>query len=162
MSKDISGGPEKKDIFFMEMALAQAAESFRKGEVPVGAVMVREDTVLAKGYNRRESHKDATAHAEMLVIKEACNLLGGWRLPGTTLYVTLEPCPMCAGALVMARVERLVFGAYDPKGGSAGTLYNIVEDHRLNHKLQVAGGVLGEKSAALLQDFFHSRRQERF
>jgi len=119
---------------------------------------VKENRVLSADHNRRESLNDATAHAEILVIREACRLLGGWRLPGTTLYVTLEPCPMCAGALVQARVERLVFGTTDPKGGAAGSLFDIARDERLNHRLAVTAGVLEHECAALLQQFFQDRR----
>lgn len=147
-----------EDIAYMKLALEEAAKAARQGEVPIGAVLVKEDCVVAADHNRREQLGDATAHAELLVIREAGRLLGGWRLPGTTLYVTLEPCPMCAGALVQARIERLVFGATDPKGGAAGTLYNIVRDERLNHRLAVTGGILENECASLLQDFFRSRR----
>ncbi|MFY9384586.1 MAG: tRNA adenosine(34) deaminase TadA [Dethiobacteria bacterium] len=154
----MSGNHEKSDYFYMEMALEQAREACTCGEVPVGAVLVREGQVIAACRNRCEELKDATAHAEILALREGSRHLGGWRLPGTTLYVTLEPCPMCAGALVQARVERLVYGAADPKGGACGTLYNIVQDERLNHRLDVTGGVLKEACAALLQDFFRSRR----
>lgn len=146
------------DQLFMKLALQQAAGAALQGEVPIGAVLVKDGAVLVMDHNRREQLGDATAHAELLVIREAGRLLGGWRLPGTTLYVTLEPCPMCAGALVQARVERLVFGAADPKAGAAGTLYNIVSDTRLNHRLSVTGGILEEECALLLQDFFRLRR----
>ena len=142
----------------MRLALEQAAEAARAGEVPIGAVLARGDELLAADRNRREELKAATAHAEILVLRRGGRLLGGWRLPGCTLYVTLEPCPMCAGALVQARVERLVFGAWDPKSGAAGSLYNLVQDERLNHRLQVEGGLLEEDCAALLQEFFRSRR----
>jgi len=146
------------DQLFMKLALQQAAEAALQGEVPIGAVLVKDGAALVMDHNRREQLSDATAHAELLVIREAGRLLGGWRLPGTTLYVTLEPCPMCAGALVQARVERLVFGTADPKAGAAGTLYNIVSDTRLNHRLSVTGGILEEECALLLQDFFRLRR----
>lgn len=154
----MSSNHENSDTFYMEMALAQAREAFACGEVPVGAVLVRGDRVIAACRNRCEELKDPTAHAEILAIREAGRILGGWRLPGTTLYVTLEPCLMCAGALVQARVERLVYGAADPKGGACGTLYNIVQDERLNHRLAVTGGILEAACAALLQKFFRSRR----
>ncbi|HOB87747.1 MAG TPA: tRNA adenosine(34) deaminase TadA [Bacillota bacterium] len=149
---------DNRDLYFMRLALEQAAEAARAGEVPIGAVLARGDELLAADRNRREELKDATAHAEILVLRRGGRLLGGWRLPGCTLYVTLEPCPMCAGALVQARVERLVFGAWDPKSGAAGSLYNLVQDERLNHRLQVEGGLLEEDCAALLQEFFRSRR----
>ncbi len=146
------------DAGFMKLALKEAGEAAYLGEVPIGAVLVKDGRVLASDHNRREQLGDATAHAELLVIREAGRLLGGWRLPETTLYVTLEPCPMCAGALVQARVKRLVFGAADPKGGAAGTLYNIVSDDRLNHRLSVTAGVFEEECASLLRDFFRNRR----
>jgi tRNA(adenine34) deaminase len=146
------------DEYFMQIALRYAEEAVRRGEIPIGAVLVKEGRLLAAGHNRREELNDATAHAEILVIREACRQLGGWRLPGSTLYVTLEPCPMCAGALVQARVERLVYGAADPKGGAAGTLYDIVRDQRLNHRLEVTAGVLADECALLLQRFFKARR----
>ncbi|HOL17670.1 MAG TPA: tRNA adenosine(34) deaminase TadA [Bacillota bacterium] len=142
----------------MKLALQEAAKAAHLGEVPIGAVLVKDGSVLAADHNRREQLSDATAHAELLVIRKAGQLLGGWRLTGTTLYVTLEPCPMCAGALVQARVERLVFGAADPKGGAAGTLYDIVRDERLNHRLQVTPGVLEEECALQLRHFFRNRR----
>lgn len=150
---------DSTDIKFMELALRQAEKAYELGEVPVGAVLVKDGRVLVKDYNRREQLSDATAHAEMLVLSQGGKMLGGWRLAGATLYVTLEPCPMCAGAMVQARVERLVFGAADPKGGAAGTLYDIVRDDRLNHRLSVTGGVLEERCAALLQQFFISKRK---
>jgi tRNA(adenine34) deaminase len=146
------------DEKFMVLAFEQAEEAARCGEVPIGAVLVRDGNVLAADRNRREALKDATAHAEILVIRRAGELLGGWRLSNCTLYVTLEPCPMCAGAMVQARIDRLVFGAADPKGGAAGTLYDIVRDRRLNHRLEVTGGVLESECAALLQKFFRERR----
>jgi tRNA(adenine34) deaminase len=150
---------EKNDEHYMGIALQLAKEAFHRGEVPIGAVLVRDGEILAQNHNRREELKDATAHAEILVLREAGLLLGGWRLLGTTLYVTLEPCPMCAGALVQARVSRLVYGARDPKGGAAASLYNIPSDPRLNHRLEVEEGILGEKCASLLQDFFKERRE---
>lgn len=147
------------DEQYMELALRQAEDAANCGEVPIGAVLVKDDMVLAAERNRREELKDATAHAEILAIRRACELLGGWRLSGCTLYVTLEPCPMCAGAMIQARIDRLVFGANDPKGGAAGTLYDIVRDQRLNHRLEVSGGILEEECAVLLQQFFRERRE---
>ena len=139
---------EKDDEHYMEVALELAQEAYARGEVPVGAVLVRDGEILARNHNRREELKDATAHAEILVL----------RLTGTTLYVTLEPCPMCAGALVQARVSRLVYGTRDLKGGAAASLYNITSDPRLNHRLAVEEGILRERCAALLQKFFKERR----
>ncbi len=142
----------------MFLALEQAKQAFSRGEIPIGAVLVRDDQVIVADRNRREQYRDATAHAEILVLRRAGEILGGWRLCGSTLYVTLEPCPMCAGALVQARVERLVYGAADSKGGACGALYNIVQDERLNHRLAVTGGVLENECATLLREFFSSRR----
>ena len=150
---------EKDDEHYMEVALELAQEAYARGEVPVGAVLVRDGEILARNHNRREELKDATAHAEILVLREAGRLIGGWRLTGTTLYVTLEPCPMCAGALVQARVSRLVYGTRAPKGGAAASLYNITSDPRLNHRLAVEEGILRERCAALLQKFFKERRE---
>ncbi|HHT46989.1 MAG TPA: tRNA adenosine(34) deaminase TadA [Firmicutes bacterium] len=151
----------EKDEQYMQVALGLAEEAFKRGEVPIGAVLVRDGEILSQNHNRREELKDATAHAEILVLREAGSLLGSWRLLDTTLYVTLEPCPMCAGALVQARVSRLVFGARDPKGGAAVSLYNIPADTRLNHRLEVEEGVLSERCASLLQKFFKERRERR-
>ncbi len=137
---------------FAEMA--QAA-----GDVPVGAVLVRGGEILGTGYNRREAACDPTAHAEILALREAAERLELWRLDGTTMYVTLEPCPMCAGALVNARVGRLVYGAADPKGGACGSLFDITSDRRLNHRLPATSGVLAEESARLLREFFGERRR---
>ncbi len=142
----------------MGEALRLAEEAARCGEVPIGAVLVKDGQVLSADRNRREELNDAAAHAEILVIRQAGSLLGGWRLGGCTLYVTLEPCPMCAGAMVMARLDRLVYGTVDPKGGAAGTLYDLVRDKRLNHRLEVSSGILEAECAALLQSFFKKRR----
>lgn len=153
-----AGQGEKRDEYYMTIALALAREALCQGEVPVGAVLVQAGEIAARSYNRREALQDATAHAEILALRAAGKRLGSWRLLDTTLYVTLEPCPMCAGALVQARVSRLVYGAPDPKSGAAGTLYNITADPRLNHRLEVKAGVLGTQCAALLQEFFRARR----
>ncbi len=142
----------------MQKALRLAEEAANCGEVPIGAVLVWNGEILAEARNRREEYMDATAHAEILALRFAGQALGGWRLMGTTLYVTLEPCPMCAGALVQARVARLVYGAPDPKAGAAGTLYNITHDERLNHRLEITAGIMGEECAFLLQKFFRERR----
>lgn len=143
----------------MQRALALAQEAERAGEVPIGAVMVDADgAVIAEGWNRPISTHDPTAHAEIVALRTAAQRLGNYRLPGTTLYVTLEPCPMCAGALVQARVARVVFGARDPLAGSAGSVFNLLESERLNHRAMVTGGVLGEGCAELLKGFFKARR----
>ncbi|MGE5606107.1 MAG: tRNA adenosine(34) deaminase TadA [Bacteroidota bacterium] len=146
------------DQLFMREAIVEAAKAAREGEVPIGAVIVLDNQIIAKAHNLRETNGDPTAHAEILALRGAACLKGHWRLLGTTLYTTLEPCPMCAGAMVMARVERLVYGASDPKAGAAGSLMNIVQDPRLNHSLEVTGGVLEEECKLLLKDFFRERR----
>jgi tRNA(adenine34) deaminase len=142
----------------MEAALAEARAAAAIGEVPIGAVVVRAGEVVGRGYNRRETDGDPSAHAEILAIREAARTVGGWRLSGCTLYVTLEPCAMCAGALVASRIERLVYGPADPKAGFCGSLGNLVQDPRLNHRLEVTSGVLAEESAALLRGFFAGLR----
>src|SRR5262245_41924672 len=135
------------DRTFMERALRLAAEAAQLGEVPVGAVAVRNGEVIGVGFNRREVDRDPLAHAELLCLRQAAQALKVWRLSGVTLYVTLEPCAMCAGALVQARVERLVFGAKDPKAGAVGSLYNLAQDGRHNHRLEVCEGVLAKESS---------------
>lgn len=144
----------------MSLALAQATRAAQLGEVPVGAVLVRDGRILATTHNRREADADPTAHAEILALRQAAGA-DGWRLEGTAMYVTLEPCPMCAGALWLARVGRLVYGARDEKAGAAGTLYNVVADPRLNHRLRVESGLMAEESALLLRSFFGALRAER-
>ncbi|MBE3590910.1 MAG: tRNA adenosine(34) deaminase TadA [Firmicutes bacterium] len=143
----------------MRRALELARGAAEDGDVPVGAVVVdASGRLLGEGRNRREADGDPTAHAEIVALRAAARALGHWRLEGATIYVTLEPCAMCAGALVLARVRRLVFGAADPKAGAAGSLFNIVQDARLNHRLEVTGGVLADEAAALLRAFFRERR----
>lgn len=143
----------------MRLALAQAHEAEQAGDVPVGAVLVRDGTVLALGRNRREADQDATAHAEIVALRAACSVLGRWYLDGTTLYVTLEPCAMCAGALVLARVTRLVYGAADPKAGAAGSVLNVAAHPQLNHRLEIIGGVLESECGQMLRSFFARRRE---
>ncbi len=144
----------------MRLALAEAAAAAEHGDVPIGAVVVRDGKVIAAAGNERELRADPTAHAEILVLREAARSLGGWRVPDTTLYVTLEPCAMCAGAIVLARVPRVVFAADDPKAGAAGSVLDILADARLNHRPEVTGGVLEAEAAALLRDFFAARRKD--
>lgn len=146
------------DLRMMRLALDEARASLIWGDVPIGAVVARGEDLLARAGNQRERSGDPTAHAEILALREASRALGQWRLEGCTLYVTLEPCAMCAGALVLARVNRLVFGAPDPKAGFAGSLGDLVRDPRLNHRLAVVGGVLAEECGALLREFFRDRR----
>ncbi len=142
----------------MREALALAREAGERGEVPVGAVAVLEDRIVGRGANARESARDPTAHAELLAIQDAARTLGRWRLTGVTLYVTLEPCAMCAGAMVLARIDRLVYGASDPKAGAAGSLMDLTSDPRLNHRFPVERGVLADESGELLKAFFRARR----
>jgi tRNA(adenine34) deaminase len=146
------------DTEAMALALAEAEAAVAHGDVPVGAVVLAGDRVVASRHNERERRQDPTAHAELLALQDAAAAVGSWRLSSTTLVVTLEPCPMCAGALVAARVGRLVFGTADPKAGACGSLYNLCADPRLNHELPVTAGVLAERSAALLGAFFGTRR----
>lgn len=142
----------------MLLALDEAARAARSGDVPVGAVVLSQDgTVLAVGHNEREATGDPTAHAEILAIRRAAGTLGSWRLPGCTLVVTLEPCTMCAGAIVQSRVDRVVFGALDEKAGAAGSLWDVIRDRRLNHRPEVIHGVLAEECSALLTTFFRDR-----
>lgn len=144
----------------MQRAISLAAEAAERGEVPVGAVLVYGKEVIAENFNRREEFNDATAHAEILVLRETGEKLNTWRLLDTTMYITLEPCPMCAGALVQARISRIVFGARDPKAGAVVSLYNIPTDSRLNHRLEIKEGVLEKECSELLKDFFQHRRDK--
>lgn len=146
------------DEAWMREALQEAERGARYGEVPVGCVVVHEGRLLGRAHDRRESLRDPTAHAEILALREAARVLGSWRLEGCTVYVTAEPCPMCAGALVLARVRRLVFAAESPKSGAVRTLYRIADDPRLNHRVEVVGGVLEAEAQALLQQFFRGLR----
>ena len=146
------------DDGWMREALAEAARAAAKGEVPVGCVIVNDAGVIGRGHNLRESDRDPTAHAEMIAIREAARAIGDFRLTGATAYVTLEPCAMCAGALVHARVDRVVYGAVDPKAGAVHTLFSIGRDKRLNHVFDVTPGVLADESAAMLRAFFEALR----
>jgi tRNA(adenine34) deaminase len=147
------------DLSMMRRALLAARTAAERGEVPVGAIVARGSEILAVAANEREATGDPTAHAELLAIREAAKTLGGWRLAGCTLYATLEPCPMCAGAAHAARLSRLVYATPDPKAGYAGTLHNTPADDRLNHTVAVEGGVLGAEAARMLRDFFKNRRR---
>lgn len=146
------------DEEWMQVAIGEARLAEAKGEVPVGAVIVHGERVIGRGHNERESSQDPTAHAEMIALRQAANELGSWRLIDTTLYVTLEPCPMCAGALVNARVPRVVWGCDDPKAGATKTLYTIGSDERLNHRFECVPGVLGDECSELLSEFFGAIR----
>lgn len=148
------------DLEAMEEALALARQAAAAGEVPVGAVALFEGRVVGRGRNRREADRDPTAHAELVAIQEAARALGRWRLAGVTLVATLEPCAMCTGAMVLARIDRLVYGASDPKAGAAGSLLDLTRDPRLNHRFPVERGLRAEECGALLQAFFRARREE--
>jgi tRNA(adenine34) deaminase len=147
-----------RDELFMRLALREAERALGHDDVPVGAVLVHDGEVIGAGHNERELREDPSAHAEMLAIREGARALDSWRLLDTVLYVTLEPCAMCAGAIVLGRIPRVVYGAVDPKAGAAGSLLDILAEPRLNHRPQVSGGLLAEESAELLRAFFRSRR----
>jgi tRNA(adenine34) deaminase len=147
------------DSFFMKEALREAAKAAETDEVPVGAVVVHEGKIIARAHNQREILNDPTAHAEMIALTQAASALEEWRLEGTTLYVTLEPCPMCAGAIVNARIPRLVWGADDPKAGACRSLMNIVQDDRLNHRVECTGGILADECGEILREFFKNKRK---
>jgi tRNA(adenine34) deaminase len=149
------------DVHWMGAALREAKKAARRGEVPIGVVIVREGTVLATGYNLREAKQDPTAHAEIIAIRKASRKNGGWRLTGTTMYVTLEPCVMCMGAILLARFDRVVFGCHDPKGGAAGSLYNLSNDARLNHRVELTAGVRQQECSGILSDFFANLRKQK-
>ena len=150
---------EPSDSAWMDRALELARQAAALGEVPVGAVAVKDGQVLGEGFNRRETDRDPLAHAEVLALQAAARALGAWRLTGVTLYVTLEPCAMCAGALVQSRLTRLVFGTVDPKAGAVGSLYDLARDARHNHRVDVVSGVKSEECAALLKTFFRALRR---
>lgn len=147
------------DKKFMKEAINEALKAYELKEIPIGAVIVRNEEIVGRGYNLKETLKDATLHAEISAIKDACKNLGGWRLPGCTMYVTLEPCAMCAGALVNARVERLVIGTKDYKTGACGSVLNIVQMENLNHQIEVEFGVLEDECAKMLKEFFSELRK---
>ncbi|MDD6042902.1 MAG: tRNA adenosine(34) deaminase TadA [Eubacteriaceae bacterium] len=146
---------------FMKEALREAEEAFDLGEVPIGAVIVKDDEIIARGHNLTETTKDPTAHAEMIAIREAAEKLGGWRLPGCSLYVTIEPCSMCAGAMVWSRIEKLYIGAMDPKAGACGSVFNIVEEDKLNHRIDVERGIMAEECSAIMKQFFVQLRKKK-
>jgi tRNA(adenine34) deaminase len=150
----------KEDEQFMRLAITQAAIAEENGDVPIGAVIVHNGQIIAKAYNQREQLQDPTAHAEIIALTQAASALENWHLNGCTMYVTLEPCCMCAGALVLARIDRLVYGCDDPKTGAVKSLYNIVQDGRLNHCVEVTSGVLADECGVLLTEFFQKRRPE--
>ena len=145
---------------FMKQALIEARKAYGKDEVPIGAVIVKDGKVIARGHNTRQQTQNAANHAEMIAIQKACKKVGSWRLCDCDLYVTLEPCPMCAGACINSRLNAVYFGAYDAKAGCAGTLYNLPEDERFNHRLKVEGGILQQECVKILSDFFKQKRQK--
>ncbi len=145
--------------YFMRMALAEAEAALAEEEVPIGAVIVQNDRVIAAAHNQREQLRDPTAHAEMIAITQAAQTLNSWRLEGCTLYATLEPCPMCAGAILQARIPTVVYGAADPKGGAVHTLYQLLSDPRLNHRPQIVSGVLMDRCGSILTQFFQAQRR---
>lgn len=151
----------KDDVYYMNLALEEAEKARMLNEVPIGALIVIDDRIVARGYNLRETDQNATAHAELLAINEACGELRTWRLEEATLYVTLEPCPMCAGAILQSRVKRVVFGAHDPKAGCAGTFMNLLQDQRFNHQCEVTSGVLEEECGGILTAFFKELRNRK-
>lgn len=151
----------EEKAFFMEEAIKEARKAEGLAEVPIGAVVVLDGKIIGRGHNLRETQQQAAAHAEMFAIEEACRTVGSWRLEQAQLFVTLEPCPMCSGAMLLARVEEVYFGAYDPKGGTAGTLMNLLEDERFNHWSYVEGGILEEACGQLLTDFFRALREKK-
>ncbi|MGF9966948.1 tRNA adenosine(34) deaminase TadA [Bacillus rhizoplanae] len=151
----------EEDIYFMKLAIEEAKKAEEIQEVPIGAVVVVDGKVVSRAHNLRETEQRSIAHAELLAIDDACKKLGTWRLENATLYVTLEPCPMCAGAIVLSRVKRVVYGASDPKGGCAGTLMNLLTEERFNHQSEVVVGVLEEECGALLTTFFRGLRKKR-
>ncbi len=149
------------DKKYMQMALAEARKAYQQAEVPIGAVVVCNGRVVGRGFNRREQTQDPTSHAEMIALREAAAEEGSWRLEECELYVTLEPCPMCAGAILQSRLKRLIFAARDPKAGAVESLYQLLNDDRFNHQVEVVGGILEEEAAQLLKEFFRELRQRK-
>jgi tRNA(adenine34) deaminase len=152
---------QAQDEYFMRLAIEEAKKAEALAEVPIGAVLVHDGKVISSGYNLRETTQRSITHAEILVIDQACGELGTWRLENAVLYVTLEPCPMCAGAIIQSRVKKVVYGAKDPKAGCAGTLMNLLQDSRFNHQTEIVAGVLEEECGELLSSFFRKLRQEK-
>jgi len=150
----------EQDKHFMRLAIEQAQIAEENDDVPIGAVIVYQEQIIGKAYNQRQQLQDPTAHAEIIALTQAASFMENWHLNGCTMYVTLEPCPMCAGALVLSRMDRLCYGCSDPKSGACGSLYNIVQDQRLNHRVEVTSGVMEEQCRQQLQEFFGRRRQE--
>ena len=163
MTKDITVDIENmdersRDEYFMAIAMEEARKAYELGEIPIGAILVKDNTIVSRHHNRRELDHDATAHAEVLVIREACDVLKRWRLTGCTLYVTIEPCPMCAGAVINSRIDRVVYGASDYKGGAVESLFNVLSHPGLNHEPQLQAGILADECSQLMKDFFKKKR----
>ncbi|WP_207302952.1 tRNA adenosine(34) deaminase TadA [Bacilliculturomica massiliensis] len=160
---DINEGEKRasEHADFMKLALEEARKAYDMGEVPVGAVIVRDGEIVGRGHNLTHTVKDPTAHAEIIALRDAARTLGGWRLPGCTMYVTTEPCSMCAGAIVLSRMPRLFIGTMDPKAGACGSVYNIVADSRLNHRVETETGLLAEECGQLMKEFFRSLRKKK-
>ena len=152
---------ESKQEYYMKLAIEEAKKAEEKAEVPIGAVIVMDGEVIASAHNLRETTQNAVTHAELLAIEEACSKLGTWRLEGAELYVTLEPCPMCSGAILLSRIKKVIYGAPDPKAGCAGTLMNLLDDSRFNHQCEVVPGILEEECGNLLSSFFKSLRERK-
>ena len=159
--EQVSRATTETDIYYMQLALEEAKKAYQVGEIPIGAILVHEGQIISRHHNRRELDHDATAHAEILVIREACEILERWRLTGCTLYVTIEPCPMCAGAIINSRIDRVVYGSNDSKGGAVESLFNVLSHPRLNHEPEVVSGVLADECSQIMKDFFKERRQAR-
>ncbi len=151
----------KDDFYWMGIALREAKKAADRGEVPIGAVVARNDVVLGRGFNYREARRDPVAHAEIIAIRKAARKEASWRLVGATLYVTLEPCIMCMGAILLARIDRVVFGCHDPKGGAAGSLYDLSDDKRLNHRVELISGIREDECSGMLSDFFSELRKQK-
>lgn len=151
----------EQDLYFMKEALKQAKKAYKLGEVPIGCVIVREGEIIARGYNKRNYKKNSLAHAEILAIDKACRKTGDWRLEECTMYITLEPCPMCAGAIVQARIKRVVVGSMNAKAGCAGSVLDLLQEERFNHQVEFKRGVLEEKCTELLQQFFRELRKRK-
>jgi len=154
----VPGDERAQDFTFMRIALEEAARAAAAGEVPIAALIVQDSRVLAQAHNCRELWQDPTAHAEVIAIRAAATAIGTWRLTGTTLYVTVEPCAMCIGATILARISRVVFGAWDPKAGACGSVFDFTNEPRLNHRVEILGGLLEQESQALIQQFFRELR----
>ena len=152
---------EKHDEKYMKMALKEAKKAYDLNEVPIGCVIVRDDKVIGKGYNKRNTDKNVLSHAELIAMKQACKKTGDWRLEDCTMYVTLEPCPMCAGAIVQARIPRVVIGCMNPKAGCAGSIYNLLQEPAFNHQVSLFKGVLEEECSQMLSDFFRELRRKK-